>query len=119
MQVKRAPKEPSSDPSLAATREVDSVSLLAAELLLDAEADDALSVRRAKASLGDAVPGSTRPPNGPSSARATFGAAATSSGTTSTVPVTPWRRARSLGAVGGIVILVTLTGAAVFFLMRS
>ena len=102
MHAKRTPSDPP-DSSLAPTREVDSVSLVAASLILEHE--EAESGRRQRAS---------RPAPSPSPSSQISHASLRDS----LLPDEPSRSSRTVAIVGGIVALVLLSGAAAFLLSR-
>jgi hypothetical protein len=111
MNAKHASEPPASDPSLAATREVDAVSLLAAELLLN-EHDDAQSGRRRTAAGAElrspsssSLPVASTPPP-PASLR------------DSLLPDEPSRFTRTVAFVGGAVAVVVLGAVAAYVASR-
>ena len=106
MHAKRTPSDPP-DSSLAPTREVDSVSLVAASLILEHE--EAESGRRQRASRPAPSPSPSPPPSSQISH---------ASLRDSLLPDEPSRSSRTVAIVGGIVALVLLSGAAAFLLSR-
>jgi hypothetical protein len=110
MHAKRSPTDPAIEASQAATREVDSVSLLAAELLLSRQ-DDSVSGQREIGAQPLSSSSWPTPSPSPPPSRASL--------RDSLLPDEPSRSTRTIAIVGAIVAFVLLTGGAAFLLTRG